>query len=127
MPFIARWPGKIPAGRTSDAIVTGMDLHPTIAKLTGAPLLKNMIEGKDIWPLLSGLEGIASRHGYKVMDLPLSLFDLDADPGESTNVAAEHLDVVMRLTGLAEAMRSDLGDKLTGRKAAGAREPGRVK
>jgi len=188
MPFIARWPGKIPAGRTSDELITGMDLYPTLAKLIGAPLPSYRIDGKDIWPLLagsnpksphdtffyyggeelhavrsgkwklhfphqylevagapgrdgrpsnfenlkplpptaSGLEGIASRHGYKVMDLPLSLFDLEKDPGETTDVSAAHPDVVKRLSDLAETMRADLGDKLQGRKATNARPPGRL-
>ncbi len=72
----------------------------------------------------SGLEGIASRHGYKVMHLDLSLYDLEADPGETTNVASAHPDIVKHLTELADEMRADLGDTLTNHKATGAREPG---
>ena len=72
----------------------------------------------------SGIEGVASRHGYKIMQLELSLFDLETDPGETKNVASDHPDVVKRLSDLAEAMRADLGDSLTGLKATGAREPG---
>jgi hypothetical protein len=75
----------------------------------------------------SGIEGVASRHGYKLMQLELSLFDLETDPGETKNVAADHPDIVKRLSDLAETMRADLGDSLTGRKATGAREPGHVK
>ncbi len=73
----------------------------------------------------SGVEGIASRHGYRVLDLPLSLFDLSQDPGEQTNVAAQHADVVARLTEMADRYRADLGDALTGTKGAGVREIGR--
>ena len=36
VPFIARWPGKIPAGRTSDEIVHGVDMFATLARFTGA-------------------------------------------------------------------------------------------
>ena len=36
VPFIARWPGKIPAGRTSDEIVHGVDMFATLASFTGA-------------------------------------------------------------------------------------------
>ena len=79
---------------------------------------------KPLAPTQSGLEGIASRHGYKVMDMPLSLFDLESDPGESKNVASEHSDVVQKLSALAEAMRGDLGDKLQSCPATGARKPG---
>lgn len=75
----------------------------------------------------SGIEGVASRHGYKMMQLELSLFDLETDPGETKNVAADHPDVVQRLSALGETMRADLGDSLTDRKATGAREPGHAK
>lgn len=74
----------------------------------------------------SGVEGIASRHGYRVEKLPLSLYNLAEDPGEQHNVAAQHPEVVQRLSALAEHMRADLGDALTGRPATGARPAGRV-
>jgi arylsulfatase A-like enzyme len=57
----------------------------------------------------------------------LELYDLRADIGETTNVAADHPDVVDRLVKLADEMRRDLGDKLAEVEATGARPPGRVK
>jgi hypothetical protein len=56
----------------------------------------------------------------------LSLFDLETDPGETTNVADKHPEVVARLQALAERMREDLGDSAGKRKGKGRREPGRV-
>ena len=56
----------------------------------------------------------------------LELYDLETDIGETIDVAAEHPEVVARLVKLAEAMRADLGDKLTDVKPTGARPPGRV-
>ncbi len=61
----------------------------------------------------SGVEGIASRHGYRVEQLPLSLFDLAADPGETHNLAAEHADIVQRLSAMGDKLRRELGDSLT--------------
>ena len=54
VPFIAKWPGKIPKGSASDAMLCSIDLFPTIAKQTGAPLPAHPIDGLDVWPLLSG-------------------------------------------------------------------------
>ncbi len=62
----------------------------------------------------SGLEGIASRHGYRVVDTPKALFHLASDPGESKNLVAAHPDVAARLEELANVMRKKLGDSLTG-------------
>jgi arylsulfatase len=73
---------------------------------------------------VSGLRGIASRHGYKVVKTELALFDLTADVGETTNVADRNPDVVKRLLGYAEAARAELGDALTGRKGKGVRPCG---
>jgi arylsulfatase A-like enzyme len=52
---IAWWPGKIPAGTSSDAITSMMDVLPTLAKLGGgkAPADRK-IDGVDIWPVLAG-------------------------------------------------------------------------
>jgi arylsulfatase A len=51
-PFIARWPGRLPAGSRSDAPVTAMDLLPTFAAYAGAPLPEREIDGVDIRDLL---------------------------------------------------------------------------
>jgi arylsulfatase len=53
-PFVARWPGKIPAGRVCREPAMTIDLLPTIARLTRADLPRHKIDGLDIWPLLSG-------------------------------------------------------------------------
>jgi hypothetical protein len=65
VPFLARWPGKIPAGRTVNAPAMTVDLFPTIANLAGAELPAQRIDGLDIWPLLSGQsEANAARKAY---------------------------------------------------------------
>jgi len=61
-PFIARWPGKIPAGSVCREPAMTIDILPTLAKLAGAALPKNKIDGLDIWPLLSAKADAKSPH-----------------------------------------------------------------
>lgn len=56
----------------------------------------------------------------------LTLFDLDADVSETTNVISQHPDVVRQLQAAAEVAREDLGDKLTKRKGTGIRPAGQL-
>ena len=62
VPFIARWPGKIPAAKVCREPAIMMDVLPTLARLTGARLPQHPIDGLDIWPLLSGARGAKSPH-----------------------------------------------------------------
>jgi arylsulfatase A len=52
-PFIARWPGKIPAGTICREPAMTIDILPTLAKFAGAELPKLPIDGKDIGSLLT--------------------------------------------------------------------------
>lgn len=62
-PCIMRWPGKIPADTTCDEFAVTIDLFPTVAHLIGATIPpERKIDGKDIWPLMSGEEGAQSPH-----------------------------------------------------------------
>lgn len=72
----------------------------------------------------SGVEGIASRHGYRVAQLELSLFNVVDDPGETRNLAAQNPDVVRRLSGLAQNIRRELGDTLQQTKGSEVRAAG---
>jgi len=186
VPCLMRWPGKIPAGRVCDELVTTLDLLPTAARLIGSELPQKTIDGLDVWGVLtgsaaspreafyyysgdelhavrsgqwklhvphdyisvagppgkggkpanygnlsplsieqSGIRGIASRHGYEVRQIGLSLYDLSDDVGETQNLAEKHPDIVRRLMTLVERAREDLGDSLMGQKGAGVRSAGR--
>jgi arylsulfatase len=72
----------------------------------------------------SGLRGIASRHGYIVQKIELSLFNLDTDRGEKANVAAENPQIVEQMLKQVEAAREDLGDALTKRAGTNIRASG---
>ena len=167
VPFVARWPGRIPAGAVGNLPAMTIDLLPTLAKLAGAPVsAERIIDGRDIWPLVAGqrdaqdphdafyfywgtelhairsgkwklhlahpyqslkLAGADGRPGeYERKVIELSLFDLDQDPGESTNVAGTNPDVVKQLLEYAERARADLGDSLTKRTGANVRPAGRT-
>ena len=113
VPCIMRWPGKVPEGTSCDEVAASIDLMPTIAKLAGAKILKDRkIDGKDIWPLMSGTEGAVSPHDmyyyYKGNRLEsarqgkwkirrsgkksqsVELYDLDSDISETKNLAKEN-------------------------------------
>jgi arylsulfatase A len=63
---------------------------------------------------------------YKQARTDLALFDLEKDPGETTNLADRHPDVVERLKKLADKAREDLGDSATKQEGKGVRPAGRL-
>lgn len=65
VPFIARWPGKIPAGNTSDQTVCLTDVMATCAALTGATLPDNAAEDSfDLLPAFLGKAGATQIRPY---------------------------------------------------------------
>lgn len=119
VPTIVRWPGRVPAGRVSDAPWGFVDVFPTLAALAGATVPANL-DGRDVlavwlggstdaagrsfyWEFPRDRLWQAARHGrWKAVrfgtDQPLELYDLATDPGETHNVASEHPSVVADLT-----------------------------
>ncbi len=63
-PCIMRFPGRIPAGSVSDTPVMAIDLLPTAASVCGAELPRRKIDGRNIWPLLSGEAAGIADHPY---------------------------------------------------------------
>lgn len=147
VPAIARWPGRIEAGRTCAELATSMDLYPTFAALAGTtPPADRVIDGRDLGPVLfdgagsphesfayyfmddlcavrsGGWKLHVARHGESVTEL----YDLLADPAEAHDVHAEHPEVVARLSGLAEGHRQRLGDARLGVRGDEVRPIGRV-
>ncbi len=62
VPCIMRWPGRIPAGKESSRMLMTIDLFPTIANLIGARLPKHPIDGKNVWPIISGQRKAPNPH-----------------------------------------------------------------
>ena len=62
VPFLARWPGRIPAGTVSDEPAMTIDVFSTVAALLKAELPGAKIDGKNIWPLIAGEKDARSPH-----------------------------------------------------------------
>jgi len=136
-PTIMRWPGKIPEGKVCGEVCGTIDLLPTFARLAGAePPADRVIDGKDIWLLLSAKPGAKSPHkaffyyrGNKLEAVRsgrwklhrrkgTELYDLENDISEKNNLAAEHPKIVKRL--------KDMMDEFDRELKANTRPPGRA-
>ena len=123
-PLLARWPGKIAAGSTSDFVGAQWDLMPTFAEAGRAALpAGHKLDGISFLPTLLGRAG-QKAHDYLYWESPtrqgaqavrlgdwkgvkvnvkrdpaakLQLFNLKTDPAESRDVAADHPDVVAQI------------------------------
>lgn len=70
-PTVMWWPGQIPAGSVCSEVAASIDLMPTLADLCGGQRPTRKIDGKDIWPLMSGQPGAKSPHeAYVLMHGP---------------------------------------------------------
>jgi arylsulfatase A-like enzyme len=148
VPGIVRWPGRVEAGRVSTEVATAMDLFPTLANLCGAELpVDRTIDGRDITALLldpaatspheaffyywmNDLEAVRSGrwklHFAKHGSPRPALYDLEADPAETTDVLAANSAVVADLEAHAEWARTSLGDARLDRVGKDIRPIGRV-
>jgi len=150
VPFIVRWPGRVPAGTTSTELASLTDVMATVAAITGAELPRDAAE--DSFSLLPAFEGraaepirpylltqsfggastLAIRRGqwkyiahrgsggnnydqgamqpYALPDAapaaPGQLYDLNADPGETTNLYEQRPEIVAELEALLAQSRS---------------------
>lgn len=124
VPFIVCWPGRVPGGKTSRALVSQVDLGRSLAQLTGVHVPEHsMPDSLNMLPALLGGDsmgrdelveagnrkpGIALRKGsYKyIPSAPPQLYDLSIDPGEEHNLAEQRPDIAQRMKERLEAIRS---------------------
>jgi len=121
VPFVAQWPGRLPAGKTCSAPVSTLDIMPTAAAAAGAPLPDNRhLDGVNLLPYLTAETSVpphdtlfwrvgpnaAARKGrwkYVELDRERSfLFDLETDIGEMRNLADDKPRMV---AAMAEALK----------------------
>ncbi|MBX3423076.1 MAG: arylsulfatase [Pirellulaceae bacterium] len=125
VPTIVRWPGHVPAGSSSDRLSGFEDWMSTLLDLIGQqPQLPDGTDGVSFAPTLlsqpqpdrdflyrefSGYGGQQSirvgdwkvvRQNISRRDATLELYNLADDIGESNNLAAQHPDIIQRLTTL---------------------------
>lgn len=133
VPAIARWPGRIPAGAVSRAIWNFADFLPLAAELARLEPPRGL-DGVSILPLLLGgerrqapeylyWEAHGAKHFAQAVRVgrwkairpagrsgPLELYDLEADPSESRDLAAKERAVARRLAGLLDSVRTESPD-----------------
>lgn len=122
VPMVVTWPARIAAGASDSTVVANWDLMPTILSVAGVETEAEM-DGIDFSPILLGTgEAPARDHLYwefhaggglqavrqgrwkgvrngvhRDADLPVELYDLQVDPTETTDVAADHPEVAARI------------------------------
>lgn len=134
MPLVARWPGKISAGRVSDLIGAFWDVLPTVASITGAKIPEG-VDGVSLAPTLFG-SGEQKQHEYLYWEFPayggqqavrmgdwkgvrqdmlrkgnkqplkIELYNLAKTPDESEDVAAAHSEIVEKMAAIMAAART---------------------
>jgi arylsulfatase A-like enzyme len=119
VPFIARMPGRIPAGSVRHHPVHIMDVLPTVLSLTGTTAPEGVkLDGVNIWPAMIGKEEVPERSLFfppstlRRGDWKLSgdsLYNLSEDPAERKDVARKHKEIAERLNRELEVFRADLG------------------
>jgi arylsulfatase A-like enzyme len=126
VPMIVRLPGQIPAGTVSTALVSNVDLAPTIADFAGASI---SADGLSMRPLLTDLsssvrDSVLLEHVLQVgPEVPTycgvrtasftfvhyttgeeELYDLTKDPHQLQNVASARPNKASQLRALAESL-----------------------
>lgn len=124
VPFIVRWPGKIKEGSVGDFLGYFPDVAPTLLDLAGiGDALPPGLDGVSFAPTLLGRTDAQKKHDFLYWEFAsyggqqavrmgpwkgvrqnlrqgktaIELYNLDDDPKESRDVAAEHTDVVARI------------------------------
>ena len=131
VPLLMKWPGKIQPGTVVDRLSAHIDVTPTLLQATGATT-RAKLDGRSLLPLATGTTAKATWSNRTVYlqwhrgEVPRAfensavltqryklvggkeLYDLDADPGEAKDIAAEQPNVVRQLRISYEAWFKDV-------------------
>jgi len=125
VPFIARWPARLPAGKVTNEFITSLEFFPTLAAVSGAPLPTGVkLDGFDFTAVLRGEMPSArtemfwerrADHAVRVgpwkwvkTGNAQGLFNLETDRGEQNDMSKQHPEVVARLQARLEAWRAEM-------------------
>lgn len=131
VPLILRWPGHLPANRSSKQVAMTMDLTASVLEVTGAAVPSSYrLDGLNLLPSLSGRSPIIERQlfwrrkrpteqravrsgGWKLLQDGgnFYLFDVSADPGERHDLTAKHPELVRKLNAMLDAWEKDVDSK----------------
>ena len=132
VPFIVRWPAKLPKAVVCDEPVISLDVMPTILSAAGVSLPTDRIyDGRDMLPVLrdqtkkplhealffcDGSDQWAVRAGkWKLLSRKgsLQLYNLDNDIGETNNLASKEPKLLKRLKELYDNWRAQMGEPIS--------------
>lgn len=125
VPFLMKWPGKVPAGKVTDEFLTSLEILPTLLAATGTPAPEGLkLDGFDLLPVLRGEKpsartemfwqrrsDVAARVGpWKWVQSAKGqgLFDLSTDLGEERDLSTERPEVLERVKGRFAAWQAEM-------------------
>lgn len=118
-----RWPSKLPAGHTITHIAGAIDLLPTLTALAGIPRIGDKpLDGRDLRPLLLNQKAdwtdrmlfstwagrISVRTQRHRLDDQGRLFDMSADPGQTSPINDREPEIAARLSAAVKAWRQEM-------------------
>lgn len=148
VPLIVRWPKNLKGGSQLKGIASSVDLLATLCAWAGVSRQpQNKVDSMNLGPWLEGAvsesprnemfyyfkndleavrQGTWKLHFSKNGRALTELYNLDLDPGETVDRAAQYPHVVQQLQALAESMRAELGDDRLNQTGTGRRPKGEV-
>ena len=130
VPFIVRWPGKVKAGAVSPHVAYFGDLFVTLAEITETKAPADL-QSISFLPTLVGNDAQQKQHEYIYWEFhergfnqairfgnykavrkakranPIEVYDVATDPGEATNIADQHPDLVAKAQKILDTHRTE--------------------
>lgn len=143
VPFIARFPTVLPAGKVCDELAINYDIFSTCLAISSTPSpTDRIIDGKDLYSTLQGQRSsphetfyyydgpilVAVRHkqwkyhrrhmsdngGYPILSHGPFLFDLEQDPGESYNLIDAYPEIANDLLNMLDDWEAEMTNNVRG-------------